>query len=137
VAEARGASHASLSGRSAPALYPLPVDRLFPSGWMIDLWIGTVLAALVAGANAATQGHNVFARRYHRRRRRKIANIAKTAAETENTLTRPGVSASCTRRGVSKNQPDTASRFQRWLPASKKQLTSQEGSFYFPFPMLS
>ena len=43
MAEARGASHASLSGRSAPALYPLPVDRLFPSGWMIDLWIGTVL----------------------------------------------------------------------------------------------
>jgi len=79
VAEARGASHAGLSGRSAPALYPLPVDRLFPSGWMIDLWIGTVLATLVAGANAATQGHNVFARRYHRLRRRKIANVAKTA----------------------------------------------------------
>lgn len=26
-----------------------PVERIFPLGWMLDMWIGSVLAALVAG----------------------------------------------------------------------------------------
>ncbi|MBI1940515.1 MAG: hypothetical protein HYS33_03290 [Acidobacteria bacterium] len=38
---------------SVPANYItatwLPVDRLFPFWWMIDLWVGAILAALVAG----------------------------------------------------------------------------------------
>src|SRR2546427_518617 len=36
--------------------------------------------------------------------------------------------ASCTRRGVSKNQLDTASRFQRWLPAPGGTIV-YEGSY--------
>jgi hypothetical protein len=27
----------------------IPIDRLFPLWWMIDLWVGAVLASLVAG----------------------------------------------------------------------------------------
>jgi hypothetical protein len=27
-----------------------PIDRMFPLGWMLELWIGAVLATLVAGA---------------------------------------------------------------------------------------
>lgn len=27
-----------------------PIDRIFPLGWMLDLWIGSILATLVAGA---------------------------------------------------------------------------------------
>lgn len=26
-----------------------PVERIFPLGWMLDMWIGAILAALVAG----------------------------------------------------------------------------------------
>ena len=38
---------------SVPANYIiatwLPVDRLFPLWWMIDLWVGAILASFVAG----------------------------------------------------------------------------------------
>jgi hypothetical protein len=27
-----------------------PIDRLFPMGWMLELWVGSILATLVAGA---------------------------------------------------------------------------------------
>jgi len=27
-----------------------PIDRIFPLAWMLDLWVGSILAALVAGA---------------------------------------------------------------------------------------
>jgi hypothetical protein len=26
-----------------------PIDRMFPLGWMLELWVGAILAALVAG----------------------------------------------------------------------------------------
>jgi len=26
-----------------------PVDRMFPLGWMLDMWVGAILATLVAG----------------------------------------------------------------------------------------
>jgi len=26
-----------------------PVERIFPLGWMLDMWVGSILAALVAG----------------------------------------------------------------------------------------
>jgi len=26
-----------------------PIDRMFPLGWMLDLWVGSILATLVAG----------------------------------------------------------------------------------------
>jgi len=26
-----------------------PIDRMFPLGWMLDMWVGAILAALVAG----------------------------------------------------------------------------------------
>jgi len=26
-----------------------PVERMFPLGWMLDMWVGSILAALVAG----------------------------------------------------------------------------------------
>jgi hypothetical protein len=26
-----------------------PVDRVFPLGWMLEMWVGSILAALVAG----------------------------------------------------------------------------------------
>jgi hypothetical protein len=26
-----------------------PVDRMFPLGWMLDMWVGSILATLVAG----------------------------------------------------------------------------------------
>ena len=26
-----------------------PIDRMFPLGWMLDLWVGAILATLVAG----------------------------------------------------------------------------------------
>ena len=26
-----------------------PIDRAFPWGWMMDLWVGSILATLVAG----------------------------------------------------------------------------------------
>jgi hypothetical protein len=26
-----------------------PIDRMFPLGWMLDMWVGSILAALVAG----------------------------------------------------------------------------------------
>jgi len=27
-----------------------PIDRAFPMGWMLELWVGSILATLVAGA---------------------------------------------------------------------------------------
>ncbi len=27
----------------------VPIDRMFPLGWMLDMWVGSILAALVAG----------------------------------------------------------------------------------------
>jgi hypothetical protein len=27
----------------------VPIDRMFPFGWMLDMWVGSILAALVAG----------------------------------------------------------------------------------------
>jgi len=27
-----------------------PIDRMFPLGWMLDMWVGSILATLVAGA---------------------------------------------------------------------------------------
>ena len=27
-----------------------PIDRIFPLGWMLEMWVGAILAALVAGA---------------------------------------------------------------------------------------
>ena len=27
-----------------------PLDRIFPLGWMVEMWIGAILATLVAGA---------------------------------------------------------------------------------------
>ena len=27
-----------------------PIDRIFPLAWMLDLWVGSILATLVAGA---------------------------------------------------------------------------------------
>jgi hypothetical protein len=26
-----------------------PIDRMFPLGWMLDMWVGSILATLVAG----------------------------------------------------------------------------------------
>ena len=27
----------------------VPIDRMFPLGWMLDMWVGCILASLVAG----------------------------------------------------------------------------------------
>jgi hypothetical protein len=27
-----------------------PIERIFPMGWMLELWVGSILATLVAGA---------------------------------------------------------------------------------------
>ncbi|MBS1853264.1 MAG: hypothetical protein JST79_20375 [Acidobacteria bacterium] len=27
----------------------VPIDRMFPLGWMLDMWVGSILATLVAG----------------------------------------------------------------------------------------
>ena len=27
-----------------------PIDRIFPLGWMLEMWVGSILATLVAGA---------------------------------------------------------------------------------------
>jgi hypothetical protein len=39
---------AGFPGNFAQAAWS-PVDRMFPLGWMLDLWVGAILATLVAG----------------------------------------------------------------------------------------
>jgi hypothetical protein len=39
---------AGFPGNFAQAAWS-PVDRTFPLGWMLDLWVGAILATLVAG----------------------------------------------------------------------------------------
>ncbi|HXY14899.1 MAG TPA: hypothetical protein VEI26_10410 [Terriglobales bacterium] len=39
---------ASFPGNFAQAVWS-PVDRMFPLGWMLDIWVGCILATLVAG----------------------------------------------------------------------------------------
>src|SRR2546422_4881730 len=60
---------------------------------------------------------------------------ARHAAAEPKTLS-PGQAchASCARRGVSKNQLDTASRFQRWLPACKALPRRKDSILLIPGP---
>jgi len=39
---------ASFPGNFAQACWS-PVDRIFPLGWMLEMWVGAILATLVAG----------------------------------------------------------------------------------------
>jgi hypothetical protein len=39
---------AGFPGNFAQACWS-PVDRVFPLGWMLDMWVGSILATLVAG----------------------------------------------------------------------------------------
>lgn len=39
---------AGFPGNFAQAAWS-PVERIFPLGWMLDLWVGSILATLVAG----------------------------------------------------------------------------------------
>jgi hypothetical protein len=40
---------AGFPGNFAQATWS-PIDRMFPLGWMLDMWVGSILATLVAGA---------------------------------------------------------------------------------------
>ena len=39
---------AGFPGNFAQATWS-PIDRMFPLGWMLDMWVGSILATLVAG----------------------------------------------------------------------------------------
>jgi hypothetical protein len=39
---------AGFPGNLAQACWS-PIDRVFPLGWMLDMWVGSILATLVAG----------------------------------------------------------------------------------------
>ena len=39
---------AGFPGNFAQACWS-PIDRMFPLGWMLDMWVGSILATLVAG----------------------------------------------------------------------------------------